>query len=844
MMKQNGKTIAIVAVSFFLLFAIVGSLLAYMSSIAAQTDTETATSESAIARLFGGFRGTRSKPEGENVVADGASADAIMAEDADAAVNGEFVVPQAGEGLADSAAAGTTNGGTVGNAVAEAPAAADSAGVAADGTVEEVGNQPRQINAPYTIYKNTLTKGWENRSWDTNVNFSGFPAYDGLTAIVVHFAAPDGAVYLYTPEPIKASDYNVLRFWINGGTAGGQQIEIALIDENENVLPAIPLTPPYPNNWRQVDILIEDLGSPASIHGIVVRETLGEAQPVFFIDEMSFVDDPLAGQFEETQINGPALTVFTQDERHEISRYIYGMNFAPESLARELRLPVNRWGGNAVTRYNYLEDSTNTANNWYYQNIPPRDPSPTLPRGSSADEFVHTNNRTETETLFTVPMIGYVARGDYECSFSVEKYGEQIETDEEWRPDCGAGVLMNGDEIPEADPNDTSIEVDSDWMKGWFRHLINEFGTADEGGVMFWNLDNEPMIWSHTHRDIHPQPLDTDTFMDISIDYASAVKDVDPSAQVAGPVFWGWSSYWWSDVDVADDNDPKVNAPDRDAHGGLPLAAYYLQQMKAHEDATGERILDYFDLHFYPQAGGVAFSEVGGESIQALRMRTTRALWDPAYVDESWIGEPVNLIPRMWEWVNTYYPGTKLAITEYNWGGLEHINGAIAQADVLGIFGRENLHLANLWGPPERDMPGAYAFRMFLNYDGRGSQFGDISIHAESENSDQMAIFAAKRREDGAMTVMVLNKSNIPMTSELFMRGMSDATAAGFRYGQANLKAIERIPPTQMEDGVIVETYPPYSITLFVFPGSGSSIEAETAVPTPAPAESNESTDG
>ncbi len=40
--------------------------------------------------------------------------------------------------------------------------------------------------------------------------------------------------------------------------------------------------------------------------------------------------------------DGPALTVDTTTGRHPISPYIYGMNFADETLAKELRLPVRR----------------------------------------------------------------------------------------------------------------------------------------------------------------------------------------------------------------------------------------------------------------------------------------------------------------------------------------------------------------------------------------------------------------------------------------------------------------------------------------------------------------------
>ena len=51
----------------------------------------------------------------------------------------------------------------------------------------------------------------------------------------------------------------------------------------------------------------------------------------------------------------------------------------------------------------------------------------------------------------------------------------------------------------------------------------------------------------------------------------------------------------------------------------------------------------------------------------------------------------------------------------------------LAQADVLGIFGRENLDLATLWSPPDSSQPGAFAFRMYRNYDTNGHGFGNQS---------------------------------------------------------------------------------------------------------------------
>ena len=167
-------------------------------------------------------------------------------------------------------------------AIEEATEEEDSAETVVDNSADELSaeeefdpNAPRTINAPYTIYKNTLTRGWENRTFDGNVNFNGFPAYDGLTAMTMSFSAEDGAIYLYTPTPIDVEPYNVLRFFVNGGSAGSQQIAVALVDENEEVLTQVPLTPPYPNNWRQIDISLEELGNPSAIHGVQFVDIMG-----------------------------------------------------------------------------------------------------------------------------------------------------------------------------------------------------------------------------------------------------------------------------------------------------------------------------------------------------------------------------------------------------------------------------------------------------------------------------------------------------------------------------------------------------------------------------------------
>ncbi|MEV4760830.1 glycoside hydrolase family 44 protein [Micromonospora sp. NPDC049559] len=543
---------------------------------------------------------------------------------------------------------------------------------------------------------------------------------------------------------------------------------------------------------------------------------------------------------------GPVLEVDLSADRHPISPYVYGMNFADEALAAELALPVRRWGGNATTRYHYRYDTTNRASDWFFENIAEANDAPEqLPDGSSTDRFVEQDQRTGADTILTVPLIGWAPKArDGSCGFSVAKYGPQQRTDE-WRPDCGNGVRPDGSVITGNDPHDTSVEVGPEYVRAWVDHLTGRYGTAAEGGVAFYNLDNEPDIWHSTHRDVHPTGASAVELRDQAYAIGAAVKAADPSAATLGPVGWGWTSWDYSGLDqeVCGRTGCWADPPDRAARDGLPFTTWYLQQMKRYEDQHRQRVLDYFDMHFYPQASGVAFGNGNDPATNALRLRSTRALWDPSYLDESWINTQVRLIPRMRELVAANYPGTKTAITEYNWGALDHINGALTQADILGIFGREGLDLATLWAPPSAGQPGAYAFRMYRNYDGAGGRFGETAVRATSADQEKLSVYAAERGADGALTVMVVNKSGTELSSTVNLRKHYGTSAKVYRYGASDLNAIvagsaPRIlrPPPQAgaADGTFSYTFPADSVTLFVVEKPVPDTTKPTAPGTPA----------
>src|SRR5262249_14529367 len=184
------------------------------------------------------------------------------------------------------------------------------------------------------------------------------------------------------------------------------------------------------------------------------------------------------------------------------------------------------------------------------------------------------------------------------------KYGAQQANDWQWFPDAGNGVLTNGQNVTGNDPNDANVLTDSLFQQGWVNHLIATWGTAANGGLRYYLLDNEHSIWYATHRDVHPTGPTMDEIRSKMLDYAARVKDVDPSALVVGPEEWGWSGYFYSGYDQQYANAHGWSSfPDRAAHGNWDYLPWLLDQLRQNNTSTGRRLLDVFSVHYYPQGG-------------------------------------------------------------------------------------------------------------------------------------------------------------------------------------------------------------------------------------------------
>jgi hypothetical protein len=453
----------------------------------------------------------------------------------------------------------------------------------------------------------------------------------------------------------------------------------------------------------------------------------------------------------------PASTVhFTIDSasaRHPISPYIYGMNQADWS-GRSRGLRLGRLGGNRWTAYNWETNASNAGADFNHQNddylgggdVPGEAVRPHLAQAFAAGASM----------IVTIPIAGYVA-ADKGPGGDVNQTPDYLHV----RFKESRAAKRRAFAYPPDSDNDV---VYQDEFVAWLQSAFPE-ARREAGPTLFYSLDNEPDLWASTHPRIRPQGKVTYAeLVQRTVDYAGAIKAVAPAALVFGPVSYGWEGF----VRLQD-------APDAGARDFLD---FYLDSLKNAETSARLRLVDVLDLHWYPEAkgGGVRIIEPNDSpDVAAARVQAPRSLWDPNYVETSWIPidagvGPIRLIPRMKEKIASHYPGTRLAITEYNYGGGDYVSGAVAQADVLGIFGREDVFAATLWDPQggTRFIDGAFA--LYCNYDGAGGRFGDTAIGAATSNHVDTSVYASvDSAAEDRMVLVAVNKSTGPTTAEILI---------------------------------------------------------------------------
>jgi len=498
------------------------------------------------------------------------------------------------------------------------------------------------------------------------------------------------------------------------------------------------------------------------------------------------------------------VVVDCQAKTTPISPNIYGVAFDPQrandDTAHHLKATIRRWGGNLSTRYNWkLGNAWNTASDWYFRNVN----YTSNPRWHYND-FLKQQRQWGMQTALTVPMLGFVAKDTSSSGFPRTQFPQQQAFDPH-HPQHGNGTGIDGKPLKPGPPSLSSIPAPPEMMGEWVEAIRKEEKQKGYArSVHLYFLDNEPNLWNQTHRDVHPEPLSYDELLEKTIATIRAIRKADPEALIAGPCEWGWTNFFWSAKDIAGGG-PRL-APDRRAHGDVPLVPWYLKKLYEHQQKTKERMLDVLDLHHYPQGQGVGIGEEGAVDAQtsALRLRMTRSLWDANYKEESWVNEKMRLIPRMREWVAENYPGLKLSIGEYNFGAENHASGGLAQAEALGRFAQEGLDYAFIWYYPKKGSAAAQGFQAFRNYDGKGGSF--LEYFLPSTAPDDISAFVSTNADKNKLVVVLLNlNASKPQTLSLALQNcgptqerrqfVTQFDAKGLAQMQAQPEDILHLPP-------------------------------------------------
>lgn len=388
------------------------------------------------------------------------------------------------------------------------------------------------------------------------------------------------------------------------------------------------------------------------------------------------------------------ITVNAGDVLHPVSPYIYGRN---NSLSDNPAKPLSafEWnrlkeagvtffrenGGNNSTKYNWKRKLSSHPD--WYNNVFAHD-------WSYMAQSLQ-KNIPNAQGMWGFQLIYKAAKtGSY--NFSSWNYNKSQWWSGVRQNLCGGGTVNpaggdnalvdgNPDLYLEDWPADSTVKI----LDHWF----NEKG-IDSAKVKFWSMDNEPEIWYGTHDDVMPQQLSAEDFMQRFFEVAKKARAKFPGIKICGPVpanEWQW--YNW-DGDRVDYKGKKYT-----------WLEYFILRIAEEQRATGIKLLDVLDIHFYP-------TDTKNEDIVQLH----RVFFDRTYNyplangvkrlngwDNSLTKEYI--LARCDDWLKKYIGadhGVTFGVSET---GIKSNNAnivALWYASTLGEFAKQGVEFFSPWG--------------------------------------------------------------------------------------------------------------------------------------------------
>jgi hypothetical protein len=482
--------------------------------------------------------------------------------------------------------------------------------------------------------------------------------------------------------------------------------------------------------------------------------------------------------------------------RHPISPYIYGINFASKLDGLPTALTLDRSGGNRWTAYNWVTNASNAGSDYQYQNDNALGTS--SEPGAAVSSLIAEDQKNGMASLITVQMQGLVA-GDTKGPVAVTNPPDKTRFKK----------VFYEKKIVSNEPFTIAPSVSDDYV--YMDEFIwaldrkfagrNIFGAKPSTHPVFVSLDNEPEAWKSTHLEVQGKTgITADDYIARTISLTAALKKQFPELVIFGPAHYGFFGIYSWNGEMSATPSGSNWFPDK-----------YLPALKAASAKFGRPLVDVYDFHWYPEAADSAGTRVTtlmspnltDDQVQAI-VQSPRSLWDNTYKEKSWItntlGQPIDILDRLQTRIDAENPGMKLALTEYDNGGGQHIAGTIAQADNLGVFGAHGLFAANLWLLTPKEPYSLAGFRAFRNFDGANHHFGDTSIQATSSNVANVAVYVSTdSARPGRVVMVAINRSPSEQVTEVTGQPLS-GTAHLFRMTAATSAKQKAIQPVAAGD--------------------------------------------
>lgn len=265
----------------------------------------------------------------------------------------------------------------------------------------------------------------------------------------------------------------------------------------------------------------------------------------------------------------------------------------------------------------------------------------------------------------------------------------------------------------------------------------------DKSKFMYWAMDNEPEIWSGTHDDVMKTQCSAEEYMQLYFKVAKAARAKYPNIKLLGPTpanEWQW--YRWGTDGILSDGKKYC------------WLEFFIKRIAEEQKATGIRLLDVIDIHYYPGSSDAAkcvqfhrvFFDRDYDYPEANGVHTVNGGWDASINKEYILG-------RCSDWLTQYLGtnhGVGLAVTE---SGLNSTNAnvqAVFYASTLGEFMKNNVEIYTPWS---WNVGMWETLHLFSRYNQK------YFVQASSQNEPIVSAYPTVNSTADSLTVVLVNRS-------------------------------------------------------------------------------------